>query len=139
MRSVYPTFTPRVKPLTTVIYRGYRGVVAPTTARKRYAELVVSIVKDTPLVFVRWVSVIGKGQHIPSQEESRKAITCFLDSTGSGLNSKSCEPCEPKQPTGKNRQQNRGEKTDCTHIKNKSKERCFLPPAKAWRFPHRRI
>ena len=52
--------------LTTVIYRRYRCVAAPTMARKRYTELVVGIVKDTPLVFVHLVSVIGKGQYTPA-------------------------------------------------------------------------
>ena len=66
--------------MTTVIYRGYWGVEAPTTARKRYAELVVGIAKDTPLVCVHLVSVIGKGQYT-----TRKGITYFLKSTVSGL------------------------------------------------------
>ena len=36
------------------------------------------------------------------------------------------------------RQRNRAEKTERTYLKLK-KERCFLPPAKAWGFPHRRF
>ena len=68
MRSVYQTFTPQVKPFSTVIYRRYRGVVASPMARKRYTQLVVGISKDTPLVFVHLVSVIGKGQYIPERD-----------------------------------------------------------------------
>lgn len=37
-------------------------------SRKRYAEVVVSIPKDTPLVCVHLVSVIWKGKYIPAAE-----------------------------------------------------------------------
>ena len=68
------------------------GVAARNMVRKRYIELVVDIPKGAPQALTHYAVVIWMGQYIPAIAESRKAITCFLDSTGSGLVSKKCEP-----------------------------------------------
>ena len=82
--------------------------------RKRYTELVVGISKGAPQALTLFDIVIGMGQQKPAKAESRKVITYFLKSTVSGLLSEKCEFCWTKQHTWEKRQQNRGEKTDCT-------------------------
>ena len=79
--------------------------------KKRYAELVVGISKGAPQALTLLDIVIGMGQYIPE----RDLLTYFLKSTVSGRIGDGDSTSEKKQHTQENRQQNRGEKTDCIH------------------------